>query len=253
MLKISSDGRKAALDLRLLGLPMTVPGKIGAAADRIAAIWQAHRDDDYPAPDGQAAPGPRQPAAGLLRPRHPRRRTGTSTTNSATSSSPAACPARRSGSSTRPKTDRDKGELFAACRAGTVAVLIGSTEKMGVGTNVQVRAIALHHLDCPWRPADVAQREGRILRQGNLNPEVQILRYVTERSFDGYMWQTVERKARFIAQVMRGRLDVREIEDIGDAALSYSEVKALATGNPLLMDKAEADAELTRLERAERA
>ena len=151
------------------------------------------------------------------------------------------------------KTDRDKGELFAACRAGTVAVLVGSTEKMGVGTNVQFRAIALHHLDCPWRPADVAQREGRILRQGNHNDEVQILRYVTERSFDGYMWQTVERKARFIAQVMRGRLDVREIEDIGDAALSYSEVKALATGNPLLMDKAEADAELTRLERAERA
>ena len=124
---------------------------------------------------------------------------------------------------------------------------------MGVGTNVQARAVALHHLDCPWRPADVAQREGRILRQGNLNDEVQILRYVTEQSFDGYMWQTVERKARFIAQVMRGRLDVREIEDIGDAALSYNEVKALAAGNPLLMDKAEADAELTRLERAERA
>jgi hypothetical protein len=124
---------------------------------------------------------------------------------------------------------------------------------MGVGTNVQFRAIALHHLDCPWRPADVAQREGRILRQGNHNTEVQIVRYVTERSFDGYMWQTVERKARFIAQVMRGRLDVREIEDIGDAALSYNEVKALATGNPLLMEKAEADAELTRLERAERA
>ena len=116
-----------------------------------------------------------------------------------------------------------------------------------------LRAIALHHLDCPWRPADVAQREGRILRQGNHNTEVQILRYVTERSFDGYMWQTVERKARFIAEVMRGRLDVREIEDIGDAALSYNEVKALATGNPLLMEKAEADAELTRLERAERA
>jgi hypothetical protein len=132
-------------------------------------------------------------------------------------------------------------------------VLVGSTEKMGVGTNVQARAVALHHLDCPWRPADVAQRGGRILRQGNLNTEVQIFRYVTERSFDGYMWQTVERKARFIAQVMRGRLDVREIEDIGDAALSYNEVKALATGNPLLMDKAEADAELTRLERAERA
>ena len=128
---------------------------------------------------------------------------------------------------------------------------------MGVGTNVQDRTIALHHLDCPWRPADVAQREGRILRPGNLNRklnrDVHIIRYVTERSFDAYMWQTVERKAKFIAQVMRGRLDMREMEDIGDAALSYNEVKALATGNPLLLEKAEAEVELTRLERAERA
>ena len=151
------------------------------------------------------------------------------------------------------KTDRDKAQLFAACRSGRVAVLVGSTEKMGVGTNVQDRAIALHHLDAPWRPADVAQREGRIIRQGNLNPEVQILRYCTAQSFDGYSWQTLERKAKFIAQVMHGRLDSREISDIGDTALSFSEVKALATGNPLLMDKAEADANLTRLQRAERA
>jgi hypothetical protein len=132
-------------------------------------------------------------------------------------------------------------------------VLIGSTEKMGVGTNVQDRAIALHHLDAPWRPADVAQREGRIIRQGNLNPEVQILRYVTRASFDGYMWQALQRKAAFISQVMHGRLDAREIGDIGDTALSFSEVKALATGNPLLMDKAEADTNLARLRRAERA
>jgi hypothetical protein len=150
------------------------------------------------------------------------------------------------------KTDRDKAQLFAACRAGRVAVLVGSTEKMGVGTNVQDRAIALHHLDAPWRPADVAQREGRILRQGNLNRdlgrEVEIIRYVTERSFDGYMWQTLERKARFIGQVMHGRLDTREISDIGDTALSFSEVKAIAAGNPLLMDKAEADTALARLQ-----
>jgi hypothetical protein len=151
------------------------------------------------------------------------------------------------------RTDRDKAQLFAACRSGRVAVLVGSTEKMGVGTNVQDRAIALHHLDAPWRPADVAQREGRIVRQGNLNPEVQIYRWVTEGSFDGYMWQTLERKARFISQVIRGRLDAREIGDVGDTALSYSEVKALATGNPLLMDKADADAALARLQRAERA
>ena len=252
MLKVCMDGRKAALDLRLLGRPMTVPGKIGTAAGRIADLWHAHRDDVYPGPDGQAAPvrgslqlvfcdigtpGDGWNVYGELRDQLTDR----------------GMPREAIRFVHDAKTDRDKGELFAACRAGTVAVLLGSTEKMGVGTNVQFRAIALHHLDCPWRPADVAQREGRILRQGNHNDEVQILRYVTERSFDGYMWQTVERKARFIAQVMRGRLDVREIEDIGDAALSYSEVKALATGNPLLMDKAEADAELTRLERTERA
>src|SRR5262249_51795767 len=129
------------------------------------------------------------------------------------------------------------------------SVLIGSTEKMGVGTNVQTRAIALHHLDCPWRPADLQQREGRIVRQGNQNPHVRILRFVTEASFDGFSWQTVTRKAAFIAQVMRGRLDTREIEDIGDNALSYNEVKALAAGNPLLLDHAQAQAELTRLER----
>ena len=155
------------------------------------------------------------------------------------------------------KTDRDKARLFAACRTGAVAVLVGSTEKMGVGTNVQDRAIALHHLDAPWRPADVAQREGRIIRQGNLNRQlgrdIEIIRYVTAQSFDGYMWQTLERKARFIHQVMHGRLDTREITDIGDTALSFSEVKAIATGNPLLIDKAEADTALARLQRAERA
>jgi tetratricopeptide (TPR) repeat protein len=155
------------------------------------------------------------------------------------------------------KTDRDKARLFAACRTGAVAVLVGSTEKMGVGTNVQDRAIALHHLDAPWRPADVAQREGRIIRQGNLNRQlgrdIEIIRYVTAQSFDGYMWQTLERKARFIHQVMHGRLDTRDITDIGDTALSFSEVKAIATGNPLLIDKAEADTALARLQRAERA
>ncbi len=151
------------------------------------------------------------------------------------------------------KNDRDKAMMFAACRAGNVAVLVGSTEKMGVGTNVQARAIALHHLDAPWRPADVAQRDGRIMRQGNQNPEVEIIRYAVEGSFDGYMWQTLERKAKFIAAVMRGRLDVRDIADIGDTALSYAEVKALATGNPLLMDQAKANSALATLQRAERA
>ena len=252
MLKVCTDGRKAALDLRLLNLPMIDPGKIEAAADRIADLWQVHREDVYPAPDGGNAP-----IRGSLQLVFCDIGTPSDDWNVYDELRDQLVARGLPREAVRfvhdAKSDRDKGELFAACRAGTVAVLIGSTEKMGVGTNVQVRAIALHHLDGPWRPADVAQREGRILRQGNHNTEVQILRYVTERSFDGYMWQTVERKARFIAQVMRGRLDVREIEDIGDAALSYNEVKALATGNPLLMEKAEADAELTRLERAERA
>ena len=256
MLKISGDGRRAALDLRLLGLPQTAPGKIAAAADRIAALWTAHQDDDYFDPDGipypvrgslqlvfcdLGTPGPGWNAYDELR--------GQLTAR--------GLPPGQIRFIHEAKTDRDKAQLFAACRAGRVAVLVGSTEKMGVGTNVQDRAIALHHLDAPWRPADVAQREGRILRQGNLNRnlgrDVEIIRYVTEGSFDGYMWQTLERKARFIHQVMHGRLDTREITDIGDTALSFSEVKAIATGNPLLIDKAEADATLARLQRAERA
>src|SRR5262245_51363678 len=120
---------------------------------------------------------------------------------------------------------------------------------MGSGTNVQERLIALHHLDAPWRPADVEQREGRILRQGNLNPEVQIYRYVTEQSFDAYSWQCLESKARFIAQVMTGESDLRRIEDVDGAALTYAEVKAIASGNPLVIEKASIDAEVARLSR----
>ena len=124
---------------------------------------------------------------------------------------------------------------------------------MGVGTNVQDRAVALHHLDAPWRPADVDQREGRIIRQGNLTPKSRSSARQHAQSFDGYMWQTLERKARFIRDVMSPTLDAREIGDIGDTVLSFSEAKALATNNPLLIDKAEADAQLARLVRAERA
>ena len=275
MLKVSGDGRAAALDMRLaldedlwaamdqdlvlateVGMVLEIPGKIGVAAERIHAIWDAHRDDAYPAPGDSESPvrGSLQLVFCDIGTPSDRWNVYEELRDQLTARGMPPAVIRFVHDA---KTDRDKGELFAACRAGGVAVLLGSTEKMGVGTNVQDRAIALHHLDCPWRPADVAQREGRILRPGNLNRKMQrdihIIRYVTERSFDAYMWQTVERKAKFIAQVMRGRLDVREMEDIGDAALSYSEVKALATGNPLLLEKAEADAELTRLERAEHA
>jgi hypothetical protein len=128
-------------------------------------------------------------------------------------------------------------------------VLLGSTQKMGVGTNVQDRLVALHHLDAPWRPADIEQREGRILRQGNQNDAVDILRYVTEGSFDVYMWQTLERKAAFIGQVMTGTVNGREVEEISDTALSFAEVKALATGNPLVLEKADIDTQVARLTR----
>ena len=144
-------------------------------------------------------------------------------------------------------SDSQKEELFKAVREGRVRVVLGSTQKMGVGTNVQNRLAALHHLDAPWRPSDVEQREGRIIRQGNLNEEVRIHRYVTEGSFDAYIWQTLETKARFIAQVMQGNTGMRSAEDVELAALSYAEVKALASGNPLVLEKAGVDTELAKL------
>ncbi|MCW2567773.1 MAG: putative Helicase, partial [Mycobacterium sp.] len=249
MLRIATHGRMAALDLRLLQRDPGDAAKLAAAADRIADLHHRHADQRY---RGHRAPGALQLVfCDLGTPREDGRW-------SVYDELRALLVARGVPPATvrfvhEARNDRAKGELFAACRTGQVAVLIGSTERMGIGTNVQTRAIALHHLDCPWRPADLAQREGRILRQGNLNPQVQILRYVTEGSFDAYLWQTVERKARFIHQVMRGRLDVREIEDIGDTALSYSEVKALATGDPRVLDKARADADTARLDRLHRA
>jgi hypothetical protein len=254
MLKITGDGRRAALDLRLVGEePDPDGGKLGAAADRISAIHRETRSNRYLDPLG----GPDARAGALqlvfcdastpsgrgwnaydeLRSLLVERgvpRDGIRFVHEATS-------------------DEAKDKLFAACRDGRVAVLIGSTDKMGVGTNVQAHAIALHHLDCPWRPADIEQRDGRILRQGNQNPAVTVIRYATEGSFDIYMWQTVERKATFINQVATGRATDRDVDDIGDQALSYAEVKALATGNPLILEKAAVDAETSKLMRLERA
>jgi TolA-binding protein len=145
--------------------------------------------------------------------------------------------------------DASKAMLFKSVREGNVRMLFGSTAKMGEGTNVQTRLVALHHLDAPWRPADIEQREGRILRQGNQNEYVKIFRYVTEGSFDAYMWQTLETKCRFIAQVMTGDATVRRAEDVHSAALTYAEVKAIASGNPLVIEKARIDAEVIRLTR----
>ena len=145
------------------------------------------------------------------------------------------------------ESDAKKQALFEKVRQGSVRVLIGSTQKMGTGTNVQKRLVALHHLDAPWKPAEVEQREGRILRQGNTNEEVAIYRYVTEGSFDAYMWQALETKARFISQVITGDNALRRADDIGGQELSYAEVKAIASGNPAVLTLAEADAELQRL------
>jgi N12 class adenine-specific DNA methylase/SAM-dependent methyltransferase len=145
------------------------------------------------------------------------------------------------------ESDPKKQALFEKVRQGAVRALIGSTQKMGTGTNVQKRLVALHHLDAPWKPAEVEQRDGRILRQGNENEEVEIDRYVTEGSFDAYMWQALETKARFIAQVMSGENTARRADDIGGQELSYAEVKAIASGNPAVLTLAEADAELQRL------
>ena len=144
-------------------------------------------------------------------------------------------------------SDAKKQALFERVRSGQVRVLLGSTQKMGTGTNVQKRLAALHHVDAPWKPAEVEQREGRILRQGNENAEVSIHRYVTEGSFDAFMWQALETKARFISQVMTGENAARRAEDIHGQELSYAEVKAIASGNPAVLTLAEADAELQRL------
>ena len=256
MLKISGHGRAAALDLRLVdhqidGLAAFLdrePSKVDAVAERVAGIYHDHADVVF---GNDPEPGALQLVFCDLG-------TPTGAGWNAYEELKAqlvsrGVPAPKVRFMHEANNDRAKARLFEQARTGHIAVLIGSTEKMGVGTNVQRRAVALHHVDCPWRPADLAQRDGRIMRQGNLNDSVQVYRYVTESSFDTYLWQTVERKAKFINQLMRGRLDVREIEDIGDSALSYAEVKALASGDPRIMELAKAETDATKLERLERA
>ncbi len=238
MLKITTEGRKAALDLRLMkpGLPDDPQSKVNLAVENIHRMWEATKDDrlsqlvfcDLSTPQDRGFSVYRDMADKL-------KRLGVPETEIAFIQDYDA--------------DNAKVALFRSVRAGKVRILFGSTQKMGSGTNVQERLVALHHLDAPWRPADVEQREGRILRQGNRNASVQICRYVTEGSFDAYMWQTLETKAKFIAQVMSGDMTVRRLEDMDSAALTYAEVKAIASGNPLVIEKAQVDAELIRLTR----
>lgn len=256
MLKVTGDGRSAALDLRLVDIaPDPAGGKIAGAARRVAAIYHMNAGRAYLGAAGTPAelrgalqlvfcdlgtPGDRKDWSAYDELRSELVALGVPAAGVRFTHEAAG-------------DDKKKGLLFAAARAGQVSVLMGSTPMMGVGTNVQARLVAIHHLDCPWRPADLEQRDGRGLRQGNQNDEVAIVRYVTEGSFDIYNWQTVERKAAFIDQVMGGRVTERSVDDVGDQALSYSEVKALATGNPLIMERAGIESELAKLSRLQAA
>ena len=256
MLRLYMQGRAAALDLHLispdLAPPASVTTKLDVVADRIADIYETSKDNVYL--DDHGEPSEIRGALQLVF-------CDLSTPSDEWNAYDQlhrnlvhrGVPAGKIRYIHDAKSDADKARLFAAARAGHIAVLIGSTSKMGVGTNVQNRAIALHDVDCPWRPADLEQRSGRILRQGNQNPEIQLYRYVVEGSFDTVAYQVVERKQRAITQIMRGRLDVREIEDVGDAQLSMAETKAIASGDPLILEKAQADKEVGRLERLARA
>jgi len=238
MLKITTEGRKAALDLRLMlpSVPDNPQSKVNIAVENIHRIWESSKDDrlsqlvfcDLSTPRDRGFSVYRDMAQKLER---------------------LGVPGGEIAFIQDYDSDAGKLSLFRDVRAGKVRILFGSTQKMGSGTNVQERLIALHHLDAPWRPADVEQREGRILRQGNRNSSVQVYRYVTEGSFDAYMWQTLETKAKFIAQVMTGDMTVRRVEDLDSAALTYAEVKAIASGNPLVIEKAQVDAGLMRLTR----
>jgi N12 class adenine-specific DNA methylase/SAM-dependent methyltransferase len=253
MLAVTTDGRHLALDTRLRGgAGDPNGGKIGALADKVARIYEQTKDNVYSADDGQ--PSPRLGALQVVF-----CDIGTPKANGVFSAYDESrrqliargVPDDRIKFVHDYDTDEKKAQLFADCRSGKVSVLFGSTEKMGVGTNIQSRLVHLHELDCPWRPSDTEQRGGRILRQGNQNPTVGVTRYVTEQSFDVYMWQTLERKQGFISQVMTGTLDAREIEDIDAQSLTFAEVKALATGNPIIMEKAGIDADVARLSRLE--
>jgi hypothetical protein len=258
MLSVCNDGRRAALWLPLVGITADYRGKVDVLIDKVAGLWRQTRHTTYPDHHGGApgvretTPRPAAPRPGALQiifcdlgTPHPgdeqvygKIRAGLIA---------AGMPAKKIRYIHEAGTDGEKAALYAACRTGDVAVLIGSTEKLGTGVNIQHRCVALHHLDAPWRPADVEQREGRAVRPGNANATVRIYRYVTERSFDAYMWQALERKALFITQILTGSLDARDVEDIGPVVLAYSEVKALAAGQPLLAELAQINAEITEL------
>ncbi|MGW0333502.1 UvrD-helicase domain-containing protein [Streptomyces sp. NPDC003011] len=263
LLSISNDGRMGAMDLRMVGWPASPIGKLDVAAQRIFDIWQATKDNRYTDRAGvpQELPGAFQMAfADRGTPSELNRKRGNFIAYDYLRDKliELGMPAELIRYIHDAEDAAAKELLFKDAREGKVAVLMGSTQKMGTGVNSQDRLIALHHLDCPWRPSDVEQREGRIIRPFNQNPQVKLFRYVQEGSFDSFMWQTVERKARFIEQIRTGR-SIDDLDDVGADGdlekdyLEFGEVKALATGNPLMLKKMQADKELALLETAYRS
>ena len=237
MLKITNDGRKLALDQRLINdmLPDEDNSKATTCVDKAFEIWEETKEQksaqlifcDLSTPKGDGTFNVYEDIRGKLIEK--------------------GVPLEEIAFIHDANTETRKAELFAKVRSGQVRFLLGSTAKMGAGTNVQDRLIALHHLDVPWRPSDIEQQEGRILRQGNMNDKVKIIRYVTEGTFDSYSWQLIENKQKFIGQIMTSKSPVRSCEDIDEAALSYAEVKALATGNPYIKEKMDLDIQVSKL------
>lgn len=237
MLKITNDGRKLALDQRLTNemLEDFEHSKVATCADNIYDIWNKTSDNksaqlvfcDLSTPNKDGKFNVYDDLKTKLIDR--------------------GIPEEEIAFIHDANTDAQRQELFNKVRNGKVRVLMGSTQKMGAGTNCQDRLIALHDLDCPWRPSDLIQRSGRIIRQGNKNPEVDIYRYVTEGTFDAYLYQLVENKQRFISQIMTSKIPVRDMEDIDEVALSYAEIKALAAGNPDIIEKTELDTQVAKL------
>ena len=236
MLKITSDGRKLGLDQRILNplLPDDERSKVNQCVENILRIWREGESgkltqlvfSDLSTPGGEGFTVYEDIRRKLIA---------------------AGVPEGEIAFIHDANTEVKKKELFAKVRAGQVRVLMGSTQKMGAGTNVQDRLAALHDLDCPWRPGDLEQRKGRIVRQGNRNDTVHIYRYVTENTFDAYLWQTIENKQKFISQIMTSKSPVRSCEDVDETALSYAEIKALCAGNPLIKEKMDLDIEVARL------
>ena len=237
MLKITNDGRKLALDMRLVNplAPDSDTSKTSICARNVYAIWERTKEQrsaqlvfsDLSTPKGDGSFNVYDDLKQKL--------------------TEKGIPPEEIAYIHEANTEVRKKELFSKVRSGQVRVLIGSTAKMGAGTNCQDKLIALHDLDCPWRPSDLAQRLGRIVRQGNQNPEVEIFRYVTENTFDAYLYQLVENKQKFIAQIMTSKAPARIADDVDETALSYSEIKALATGNPLIIEKCNLDVEVSKL------